>query len=95
MVDLYSREEFMETWAKCLGCANDPYIIAVQLINVNKNYDTAMSLIFGLSWANNTQYLRRCTDYFKEIWPANGVADVKWLAEFVQHYVTDKEKYPE
>lgn len=95
MVDLYSREEFIEQWAKSLKVDPNPYMIAVQLINVNKNYDTAMSLVFGLSWANNTQYLRRVTDYFKSVWPDNGVADVNWLAEFVKHYVTDKEAYPE
>lgn len=95
MVDLYNREEFIAQWAKCLKVDPNPYNIAVQLINVNKNYDTAMSLIFGLSWANDTQYLRRVTDYFKSVWPDNGVADVNWLVAFVKHYVEDKEKYPE
>lgn len=96
MSDTYSRDEFIADWAKQLKLQTaDPYTIAVHLINVNKNYDTAMALIFGLSWINHTQYLQRLTDYFKSVWPVNGVATVEWLGQFVQHYITDKEKYPE
>lgn len=95
MSDLYSRDEFIIDWAKALKCEPNPYAIAVVLINVNKNYDTAMSCIFGLSWYNHTQYLQRVTEYFRSVWPADGVATTEWLAAFVKHYVEEKEAYPE
>jgi len=95
MVDLYTREEFIANWAKCLGTKPDPYSIAVKLINVNKNYDTAMACIFGLSWINHPQYLQRVVTYFKSVWGDEFSATEVWLGEFVTHYITDKEKYPE
>lgn len=93
--DIYSRDEFIADWAKILKCQPDPYHIAVHLINVNKNYHTAMSCVFGLSWKNNTEYLKRVVTYFQANWTANDVATVEWLGQFVDHYVTEVEKYPE
>ena len=93
--DVYSPDEFIQQWARTLGVPAEPYTIAVRMINVNHNYDTAMSLIFGLSWLRNTQYLRRVVDYFKANFPENGVATAEWLAQFVQHYVSEVEAYPE
>ena len=54
-----------------------------------------MALIFGLSWANNKDYLLRVTEYFGKNWDADDVATVEWLTAFVDHYVTEVEKYPE
>lgn len=94
--DVYSRDEFIAHWAKLLNCQPEPYAIAVTLINVKRNYQTAMAIIFGLSWYNHAEYLKRLVSYFESVWdPATDVATVEWLAQFVDHYVTDKEKYPE
>lgn len=93
--DVYSRDEFIAHWSKILGCAAEPYAIAVHLINNKRNYQTAMALIFGLSWANHKEYLKRIVAYFEKNWTAEDVATVEWLAQFVDHYVTEVEKYPE
>lgn len=95
-VDLYSREEFLTDWARQLKCANDPWSIAVHLINVNRNYSTAMATCFGLSWMQHKEYLQRATKYFQENWnPASDVATIEWLTAFVEHYTVEVEKYPE
>lgn len=95
MSELYSRDEFIAHWAKIIKCPPEPYAIAVQLINVNKNYQTAMGLIFGLSWVHNKEYLLRVTDYFNKNWTSDDVATIEWLTAFVDHYITEVEKYPE
>lgn len=95
MSDIYSRDEFIANWAKILKCNPEPYAIAVTLINVQKNYQTAMALIFGLSWAQDKEWLKRCTDYFSKNWdPKTDVATVEWLGRFVDHYVQEVDKYP-
>ena len=96
MTEIYSRDEFITDWAKILQCAPEPYAIAVKLINVNKNYQTAMALIFGLSWSNNKEYLKGVTEYFQKNWnPATDTATPEWLGAFVDHYITEIQKYPE
>lgn len=95
MSDDATREQFIADWAKVLGCDPNAYAIAVRLINVNKNYETAMAVVFGLSWVNHTQYLQRTTAYFKSIWVDGTIVTAEWLGQFVQHYITDKEAYPE
>jgi hypothetical protein len=93
--DAYSRDEFIADWAKILGTAPEPYAMAVKLINVQKNYQTAMALIFGLSWVNNKDYLKRVTEYFNANWTVADTATIEWLTAFVDHYITEVEKYPE
>lgn len=95
MSELYSRDEFITHWASILKCAPEPYALAVHLINVNKNYQTAMSLIFGLSWVHHKEYLLRLVEYFNKNWTVNDVATIEWLTAFVDHYTTEVEKYPE
>jgi hypothetical protein len=92
---IYARDEFIADWAKLLKCDPHPYHIAVQLINVKRNYHTAMAVIFGLSWNKNQEYLNRVVTYFSANWSADDVATVEWLGAFVDHYVTEVEKYPE
>jgi hypothetical protein len=95
MTDIYSREEFLVNWASILKVAPEPYAIAVKLINVQKNYQTAMALIFGLSWAQDKEYLKACTDYFSANWdPKSDVATVEWLGAFVDHYISEVRAYP-
>lgn len=96
MSDLYSKDEFIANWATILGTASEPYAIACKLINVQRNYQTAMALVFGLSWAQNKDYLKGVVDYFSQNWdPAKDVATAEWLGAFVDHYVTEVQKYPE
>lgn len=95
MPELYDRSEFITHWASILKCAAEPYAMAVHLININKNYQTAMSVIFGLSWVHNSDYLLRVVAYFGDNWTADDVATIEWLTAFVEHYTTEVEKYPE
>lgn len=96
MPDPYSRDEFIADWASQLGCKPNAWDVAVHLINVNKNYSTAMAVCFGLSWNTNKDYLLKVTQYFQSVWdPLKDKATVEWLGQFVDHYITDKEKYPE
>jgi hypothetical protein len=96
VTDLYARDEFIANWASILKVAPEPYAIAVKLINVQKNYQTAMALIFGLSWSQNKEYLKGVTDYFNKNWDATkDTATAEWLGQFVDHYVTEVQKYPE
>lgn len=93
--DLYSRDEFIAHWASVMKAPAEPYALAVTLINKNRNYQTAMALIFGLSWVHHKEYLQRVCKYFEANWSAEDVANVEWLTAFVDHYVTEVEKYPE
>lgn len=94
--NLNTADEFIANWAKLLQCKPEPYAIAVKLINVNKNYQTAMALVFGLSWATHKDWLREVTEYFQSNWNADtDMATIEWLSAFVDHYVQEVKAYPE
>lgn len=94
-VQPWDRAGFLATWALQLGCPNDPFEIGAHLINKAKNFQTAVHVVFGLSYRTHKEYALRCATYWKSIWPADGVCTAKWCIDFQQHYVADIEKYPD
>ncbi len=95
--DFYDRENYLVKWAKLLKCKADVWSVASCLINDAKNYDSAMALIYGLSWRYNKDWLTKATEYFKTYWKSLG-ADAKatpdWLFQYQQHYINNVDKYP-
>ena len=95
--DFYDRDAYIVKWAKLAKCKSDVWSVGCFLINDAKNYDSAMSLIFGLSWRYNKEWLRKASDYFKNYWKSLGdkaVSTPDWLYKYQQHYIENVDKYP-
>jgi hypothetical protein len=93
----YDRDAYVAKWAKMFKCKADVWSVGCALINDVKNYDSAMALIFGLSWRHNKEWLRRASDYFRNYWKSLGdkaVASPDWLYQYQQHYLNSVDKYP-
>jgi hypothetical protein len=96
-VDANDRKVYIEKWAKLLKVKPNEWDIACHMINVVKNYDTAMAVCFNLSWRKDKIWLRKCSDYFQQMWKGYGPdakADVNWLYAFTQMYIKDVAAYP-
>lgn len=90
----YDRDKFLAQWSVMLKCENTPFAIAAELVNKAKNFQTAVHVLFGLSWRTHAPYAKKCADYWREIWPKDGVCTAQWCIEFQNHYITEKEAYP-
>lgn len=91
------RALYVQKWAKLLKVKPSEWDIACHMINVVKNYDTAMCVAFGLSWRHDKVWLRKCSDYFQQMWKGYGPeakADPNWLYQFTQIYLKDVAKHP-
>jgi hypothetical protein len=91
------RETFLTSYAKVLGCNNDVASIAATLINSKRNYQTATSTLFGLSWRDNLDWLKDCSKHLQESWDTDkhGKVTPEWLWEFQAYYLAEVCKYPE
>lgn len=91
-------EYYTEQWAKDLGVDKDPdpiWAIVEKLVNSAKNYDTAVAMMFELSWhdADQNKWLRRCSDELAKlpsVYPGT-FFDRMFLAEWVTYYTTEVE----
>jgi hypothetical protein len=93
----YDRQLYVEKWGKILKCKGEIFAVAAELVNQNKNFQSAAALIFGLSWAEDKEWLQRCSQYWKDAWnkfPAGTKATPTWCYEFQQHYIKDVDKLP-
>lgn len=92
----WDRAGFLATWAEQLGCPNDPFEIGAYLVNEAKNFQTAVCVVFGLSYRTHKEYASRCAVYWKSVWPDTGaVCTAQWCRDFQQHYITEVERYPD
>lgn len=92
--DQYDRKAFITRWAKLLKCKDTEFDVAVTLINGPKNFESAMAIIFGLSYMEHKEWLNKCSKYFKANFPENSIATVEFLAAFQKHYIEEVDKYP-
>jgi hypothetical protein len=97
--DFYDRDAYIAQWAKALKCEATVWGVACAQIK-NRNFDTAMSLTFGLSWRYNKDWLRKCSDFFANYNKQCLAADPKWvftpaiLYQFQQYYLEKQDTYP-
>lgn len=98
MAELYNRTEYVAKWAKMLGCKTDEWSVTVHLINVVKNYQTAMALLFGLSWQTDKEYLKKVCKHFHENFKGSDgkdpVATAEWLYQYKEYYIKEVERLP-
>lgn len=94
MSEVYDRPSFIRDWAQQLECNPTEYDVAAHLINKNRNFETAMAVVFGLKWTVHEEYLRNAAKYLREQWQDGDIATVEWLDAFVQHYISEVAAYP-
>lgn len=93
-----SYEYYIEQWSKDLGVDKDPepiWAVLEKLVNSAKNYDTAVAMMFELSWHDPDQkaWLRRCSDEMAKlpsIYPGQ-FFDRQFLNEWVAYYTAEVE----
>ena len=91
----YDREEFIKTWAtKILHCEPNAVVIAAELLNQKRNFQTAVCMAFGLSVATHRQYILDAADYWSKNFAKDDKATVEYVAAFVQHYINEVQPYP-
>ncbi len=95
MVDDALRDKFIADLAKIYKCEPNAYACAMVAYNEHKNYQTACSLLFGLSFRTHKDWLERVAKYWKDNDTDPAPIDVAWLEAFQQMYITDVEQYPE
>ena len=93
------REIFLKHYCVMLKLppeTTDVGVIAASIINTYKNYETAVAILFDLSWKDHTDWLRACADHLRESWniAEHGMITSEWLWGFQQYYVTEKAEYP-
>lgn len=91
------REDYIKAWAKMLGCNNDVYSVAAQLINKNKNFQSACAVLMNLSFRTHKEYLVKCSKYLETMWKGYGdtaVCNADWIYKFQQHYINEVDSYP-
>lgn len=96
MTQEYDRATFRKKWAETiLKCPDDPFHIAAQILNTTRNFQTAVCILFDLSYVTHKDYILDCAKYWKEAFPEGSVADYDYCVSFQQHYVNEVVPYPE
>ena len=83
-------DNLIVTWAKQLKVEEDPLVIAAEILNKYKNYQSACCLIFGLSATLHRDWIRAAAAYLEEnikSWPEGTLATKDWLLMFKSHYI--------
>ena len=98
MNNVPDRETYMAAWAKQLGVPNNPWFIVEHLINVAHNWDSAVSIMFELSWRFHKDYLDRALKDLKA-WAGptvekGGKVTANELYGFMDFYIKNTEALP-
>lgn len=105
-IDPYNRNQYIKQWSDLLKCKPTTWDVGAALINDNRNYMSAMSVVFGLSWVTHKEYLKKLNDWFENYWREQIAASKaagkpvpkatpEWLYQLRTHYITEIAKYPE
>ncbi len=93
------HEHYIKEWMQQLK-VDSPWGIVVYMVNTKRNFDTAVAVMFGLSWSQDLPvqraWLRRASDELKKL-PATypGVAfDAAYLYAWSQQYIKEVEALP-
>jgi len=95
----YDRKKFVELWAKILKCKPTPFDVAAELVNQNRNFNSAVAVLFGLGYRDPTiaAWLGRCHKHWKAAWdkyPAGTKCSADFAYKFQQYYIKEVDKYP-
>ncbi len=96
MTKEYDRAGYLKDWAeKILKCENNEFAIAAALITQNRNFQTAVAVLFGLSFTTHKDYIIACAEYWQKNCPIGSIADVAYVTAFQKHYTEEVVPYPE
>lgn len=99
MAKEYNREEYIATWASKVLMLPEghhtPFDVAGALVTRNRNFQTAVAILFGLSTVTHLDYIKACAKYWEDNFPKDGVADAEYCIAFQQHYITEVVPYPQ
>jgi hypothetical protein len=95
MTQEYDKAAFRKKWAETiLKCPDDPFHIAAQLVNTTRNFQTAVCILFDLSFVSHKEYIMDCAKYWKDNLSEGSVIDYDYCVEFQQHYINEVVPYP-
>ena len=95
MTKEYDRESFRQKWAETiLKVPNDPFHIAAALVSRNRNFETAVAILFDLSFVTHKEWIQNCAKHWKENFPEGNVADYDYCVQFQQYYINEVVAYP-
>jgi hypothetical protein len=97
MAHEYDQERFINDWAtKILKCPPDRYSVAAELINNYRNFETAVAISFGLSFATHKEYATNAAKHWKEAFLAdpNAKATPEYVVAFRDYYIAEVVPYP-
>lgn len=95
MAHEYDQERFINDWAtKILKCPPDRYSVAAHLINEFRNFETAVALVFGLSFATHKEYASDAAKHWKENFDASSKATPEYVVQFRDYYIAEVVHYP-
>ncbi len=96
MTKEYDRDGYIKDWAeKILKCEPTPFAVAAALVTQNRNFQTAVAILFGLSTVTHRDYIVACAEYWQKNFPPGSIADVAYTTAFQKHYVEEVVPYPE
>jgi|SRR6478609_11824883 len=91
------HDHYMKQWMEMFNVTS-PWGVVEHLINLKNNYDTAVAIMFDLSWFNpeHKLWLRRASDELKKTHAQyNKVPlDANYLYNWQAYYLSDVEALP-
>jgi hypothetical protein len=95
VTDNTERDKYIADWCKQIGVPANAWNLVEYMVKI-KNYDTAVGVMFELSWRHHRDYLDRASKVLKE-WAAqysNAPITANDLYNFMTYYIANNEELP-
>jgi len=94
----YDQEKFVSDWAtkilKLPADKADRFHVAAEMINQYKNFQTAVALVFGLSFATHKEYAVAAAEHWKANFGKDEKATAEYVVQFRDYYINEVVAYP-
>ncbi len=93
----YDQERFLSDWAKFFKLPPEKHTrewVAAELINKNKNFQTAVALVFGLAVSTHKDYINGVVEHWKANFEKDCVATAEYCIAFRDYYISEVVAYP-